>query len=44
MNSDKIVIMDWGGVIESHKGDCSGWKARTEAIIKKLAHNEKYNT
>lgn len=40
MNSDKIVIMDWGGVIESHKGDCSGWKARTEAIIKKLAHNE----
>lgn len=39
-NLEKIVIMDWGGVIESHNDDEYGWFNRTTAIVKRLSNHE----
>ena len=35
---DKIVIFDWGGVIENHKDPEYGWHALTANIIKRLSN------
>lgn len=36
---DKLVIMDWGGVIESHKNDERGLDAIIKSIIKRLTNS-----
>lgn len=38
-NEDKIVLMDWGGVIESHLPGEYGFFGRTSAILKRFSNN-----
>ncbi len=39
LNMDKIVIMDWGGVIDNFNDEVNGFKARTKSIIRRLGNN-----
>ena len=40
MKQEKVVIFDWGGVIESHKEGEYNWHSAIEAIIKRLTNNK----
>jgi len=37
---DKIIIFDWGGVIENHNDPERGWHALTANIVKRLSNGE----
>ena len=36
---NKIVIFDWGGVIENHNDPNYGWHALTRNIIRRLSND-----
>ena len=38
-NINKMVIMDWGGVIDNFNDEVNGWKARTKSIIRRLGNS-----
>lgn len=38
-NMNKMVIMDWGGVIDNFNDEVNGWKARTRSIIRRLGNS-----
>lgn len=40
MKQEKVVIFDWGGVIESHKEGEYNWHSVIETIIKRLTNNK----
>lgn len=40
MKKEKVVIFDWGGVIESHKEGEYNWHSAIETIIRKLTNNK----
>ena len=39
-NMNKMVIMDWGGVIDNFNDEVNGWKARTRSIIRRLGNSD----
>ena len=39
-NMNKMVIMDWGGVIDNDNNSINGWKARTKSIIRRLGNSD----